>query len=97
EDITVVAKLTNLEILSLKRSEIKELPIELAQLTRLQLLDLSDCSRLTIIPPNLISSLTSLEELDMGNCFIQWEAEGRKNQSNNASLGELRDLDYLTT
>ncbi|KAK7257093.1 hypothetical protein RIF29_30819 [Crotalaria pallida] len=97
DDITIVANLVNLEILSLDRSEIKKLPIELAQLIHLRVLDLSHCKGLTIIPSNLLSRLTCLEELYMGNSFIQWEVEGRKNQSNNASLGELRHLNHLTT
>lgn len=33
----------------------------------------------------------------MGNCFIQWNVEKSKDQSNNASLEELRNLPHLTT
>ncbi|CAI8595334.1 unnamed protein product [Vicia faba] len=32
----------------------------------------------------------------MGNCFIQWDVMGSKDQSNNASLEELRNLSHLT-
>lgn len=95
EDITIVTELTNLEILSLKNSEIKKLPQKTTQLTNLRLLDLTSCSGLTVIPANVLSSLTCLEELYMGDCFIQWEVEGRQSRRNNACLGELRHLPKL--
>ena len=96
EDISIVAEMKSLEILRLERSDIKELPTEIGQLTNLRMLNLTNCSTLRFIPANLISSLTSLEELYMGNCFIQWNVKGRKGQSNNASLDELRYLSRLT-
>ncbi|KAK2368451.1 putative disease resistance protein [Trifolium repens] len=97
EDISIVSELTSLEILSLERSDIKELPKEIGQLTNLRMLNLTNCCGLRFIPANLISSLTCLEELYMGNCFIQWDVNGSKDQSNNASLEELRNLPHLTT
>ncbi|CAB4272052.1 unnamed protein product [Prunus armeniaca] len=57
----------NLKILSLLYSKVKELPKEIGQLTRLQLLDLTHCSELVRIPPGVISSLTSLEDLRIGS------------------------------
>lgn len=33
----------------------------------------------------------------MGNCNIQWEVEEGKGETNNASLGGLRNLNQLTT
>ncbi|KAL5743214.1 hypothetical protein ACOSP7_029946 [Xanthoceras sorbifolium] len=50
------------------------------------------CTKLKIITPNVISSLTQLEELYMRNCFIEWDVEGQ----NNASLAELKHLPRLT-
>ncbi|CAL0303669.1 unnamed protein product [Lupinus luteus] len=94
DDITIVSKLTSLEILSLEDTEIEELPEEIGQLTHLRRLNLNNCTRLRIIPKNIISSLKHLEELHMGNCDIQWEVEGSE-QCNNASLGELRQLNHL--
>jgi hypothetical protein len=32
----------------------------------------------------------------MGNCFINWDVKGSKDQSNNASLDELENLSHLT-
>ena len=97
DDITMVAELTSLEILSLERSKLQELPKEIGQLTRLRMLNLTNCYQLKSVPRYLIYSLVYLEELYMGNCNIQWEAEGVESQSNNPSLGELRKLDRLTT
>ncbi|KAL9322131.1 hypothetical protein ACSQ67_010184 [Phaseolus vulgaris] len=97
DDITIVAELTNLEIVSLERSKIQELPKDIGQLAYLRMLNLTNCCQLKTIPKNLISSLTCLEELYMGNCNIQWEGEGGESQTNHASLGELRNLNQLTT
>ncbi|KAE8010112.1 hypothetical protein FH972_006505 [Carpinus fangiana] len=93
EDISVIGKLTNLAILSLHASEISQLPREMGFLTCLRLLNLSDCSKFEVIPPNVLSSLVALEELYMGNSFVQWEVEGL----NNASLAELKHLSHLST
>ena len=97
EDISIVLELKSLEILSLERSDIIQLPEEIGQLANLRMLNLTNCSRLRFIPENLISSLTCLEELYMGNCFIQWDVKRSKNQSNNASLEELSNLSHLKT
>ncbi|GAY62525.1 hypothetical protein CUMW_218490, partial [Citrus unshiu] len=93
-DITIIGQLRKLEILSFRDSDVKELPLVIGQLTRLQLLDLSNCSSLVVIAPNVISKLSRLEELYIGNSFSQWEkVEG----GSNASLVELKGLSKLTT
>ncbi|KAG8479961.1 hypothetical protein CXB51_024976 [Gossypium anomalum] len=101
EDITIIAiigELKNLEILDLAWSSIKELPKEIAQLTRLRLLDLSWCRELEIIPPNVLSSLSKLEELYMERSLVKWENEGAAgNERRNACLDELNNLFRLTT
>ncbi|KAL1080481.1 hypothetical protein V6Z11_D10G299300 [Gossypium hirsutum] len=98
EDITIIGELKNLEILDLALSRIKELPKKIAQLTRLRLLDLSWCGALKIIPPNVLSSLSKLEELYMEGSFVEWENEGVvDNERRNASLDELNNLSRLTT
>ncbi|XP_068336000.1 probable disease resistance protein At4g27220 [Pyrus communis] len=96
-DITLVGQLTNLKILSLLKSKIKELPKEIGQLTRLQLLELTGCSELVLIPPDVISSLTRLEDLRMGiKSFTQWEGEGLVDGRSNASVSELEHLSHLS-
>ncbi|KAG4181673.1 hypothetical protein ERO13_A10G241766v2, partial [Gossypium hirsutum] len=98
EDITIIGELKNLEILDLACSSIKELPKEIAQLTRLRLLDLSWCFGLKIIPPNVLSSLSKLEELYMEGSFAEWENDGVVgNKRRNARLDELNNLPHLTT
>ncbi|KAJ6854907.1 hypothetical protein NC651_039770 [Populus alba x Populus x berolinensis] len=92
DDISAIGDLKRLEILSFFQSNIKQLPREIAQLTKLRLLDLSDCFELEVIPPDVFSKLSMLEELYMGNSFHQWDAEGK----NNASLAELENLSHLT-
>ncbi|KAJ0043519.1 hypothetical protein Pint_19513 [Pistacia integerrima] len=95
-----VIDLTGIQLFSLpssQGSDIEQLPGEIRQLTRLKLLDLSNCLNLRYIAPNVISCLSQLEELYMGNSFVQWEVEGVDNQGRrNASLGELKRLSNLT-
>ncbi|CAK7340800.1 unnamed protein product [Dovyalis caffra] len=91
-EVAIIGELKKLEILSFVKSNIKHLPKEIGQLTKLKLLDLSDCSELEVISPNVISSLSLLEELFVGNSFHHWDIEGQ----NNASLIELEHLSHLT-
>ncbi|XP_034707960.1 probable disease resistance protein At4g27220 isoform X3 [Vitis riparia] len=92
-DIVMIAKLKKLEILSLMDSDMEQLPREIAQLTHLRLLDLSGSSKLKVIPSDVISSLSQLENLCMANSFTQWEGEGKSN----ACLAELKHLSHLTS
>ncbi|CAN6721734.1 unnamed protein product [Malus baccata var. baccata] len=94
-DITLVGQLSQLQILSFICSKFKELPEEIGKLTRLRLLDLSGCSELKVISPNVISRLTSLEELRMKRSFNGWVPEGVNGERGNASLSELKDLPRL--
>ncbi|GKV44817.1 hypothetical protein SLEP1_g51967 [Rubroshorea leprosula] len=94
-DIRIIGELKNLEILSLLKSDFEELPREIGQLTRLKLLDLSNCTKLKIIPPCVLANMSILEELYLGNSFHGWEVEENENQRN-ASLAELKNLKKLT-
>ncbi|KAG2702072.1 hypothetical protein I3760_06G074300 [Carya illinoinensis] len=96
-DISGIGKLKNLVILSLLHSDISKLSREIGSLVHLRLLDLSNCSKLEMIPPNVISSLIKLEELYMENNFVQWEDEGPNDERKNASLVELNHLSNLTS
>ncbi|XP_022718920.1 disease resistance protein At4g27190-like [Durio zibethinus] len=97
EDIAIIGELKNLEILDLRRSTFAMLPEKIGQLTKLKLLDLSDCEDLKIISPNVLAGLSRLEELYLYNSFDRWEVEGHDNSRSNASLVELQHLSHLTT
>ncbi|GLT30243.1 hypothetical protein SLA2020_050560 [Shorea laevis] len=88
----VMGNLENLEVLSLAGCYIEELPTEMKKLIKLKLLDVSDCTKLKVIPRQVLSRLSKLVELKMGNSFDQWDdMEGR-----NARLAELTELRMLT-
>ncbi|KAK6288728.1 hypothetical protein POUND7_000269 [Theobroma cacao] len=89
-DMINLGKLKNLEIFSLFGCSGVMLPQEIGQLTKLRLLDLSDCHKL-IIPAGVLSSLSKLEELYIGTSFVEWDL------GSNARLAELKDLSGLTT
>ncbi|KAJ7942950.1 Disease resistance protein [Quillaja saponaria] len=97
EDITVVGELKNLKALSLLSSDIKQLPHAIGQLTQLQLLDLQNCSKLEIIPPDIILNFKMLEVLDMENSFLGWEGEEANSKGINVSLMEPKNLHELNT
>ncbi|KAJ4713096.1 Disease resistance protein [Melia azedarach] len=92
--MTVIGALEKLEILFIQHCDVKELPVEVRQLTRLRSLELRDCFELEVIPPNVISHLSNLEELRTGS-FAEWEVEGNI-ERRNASLYELKHLPKLT-
>ncbi|XP_070682253.1 probable disease resistance protein At4g27220 [Malus domestica] len=94
-DITLVGQLSQLKILSFIHSTFEKLPEEIGKLTRLRLLDLTGCWVLEVISPNVISRLTSLEDLRMNDSFTGWEPEGVSGERSNASLSELKDLPHL--
>uniref|UniRef100_A0A2C9WIT6 AAA+ ATPase domain-containing protein n=1 Tax=Manihot esculenta TaxID=3983 RepID=A0A2C9WIT6_MANES len=92
EDLAIIGDLKQLRVLSFANSYVVELPRQIEQLARLKVLDVSNCSKLKMIPANALSKLSELEELYMSNSFVEWEADG-----NNASLAELEKLSQLTT
>ncbi|GKV26371.1 hypothetical protein SLEP1_g35691 [Rubroshorea leprosula] len=94
EDMAIIGKLTSLEVLNLAQSDIVEVPTEIGQLTQLKLLDLSDCTKLKMIQPHVLASLSKLEELYLRNSFDQWDA-GEGGNQRNASLAELKYLHNL--
>ncbi|CAL5321585.1 unnamed protein product [Camellia sinensis] len=93
-DVAILKDLNNnLEILSLRGSNIEVLPSEIGQLTRLRLLDLGNCKKLTEIPQGVISNLSRLEEL-----YILDEHEfGYRAERSKVNLDELGKLTQLTT
>ncbi|KAL3009270.1 hypothetical protein AAZX31_07G074700 [Glycine max] len=97
ENLSIIGELEELRVLSLSGSDIECLPIELRKLAKLQIFDISNCFELKKIPADVLSSLTSLEELYVGKSPIQWkDEEGQGNQNGDVSLSELRQLNQLT-
>ncbi|KAI8010767.1 Disease resistance protein [Camellia lanceoleosa] len=91
-DVAILKDLNNnLEILSLRGSNIKVLPSEIGQLTRLRLLDLGNCYQLREIPQGVISNLSRLEELYIFDEF------GDRADRSKVNLDELGKLTQLTT
>ncbi|GMN22363.1 hypothetical protein TIFTF001_045643 [Ficus carica] len=89
-DIAIIGELTNLLILDLSASkDLVALPKEIGNLSRLQVLNLSDCCGLKVIEPNVISRLVQLEELYMERFW--WETEGLIN----ASLLSIENCDPI--
>ncbi|KAL7000129.1 hypothetical protein U1Q18_001280 [Sarracenia purpurea var. burkii] len=86
--------LENLEILSLHG--ITELAPQISYLTKLRLLDLSNCHQLRVIPPNVISNLRNLEELCISDEFDGWDVEATNQERRNAKVDELNSLTHLT-
>ncbi|KAL7249740.1 hypothetical protein ACSBR1_011844 [Camellia fascicularis] len=84
-----LANLVNLRIL--RGSNIKVLPSEIGQLTRLRLLDLGNCKKLREIPQGVISNLSRLEELYILDEF------GYREERSKVNLDELGKLTQLTT
>ncbi|KAL6174561.1 hypothetical protein ACLB2K_051207 [Fragaria x ananassa] len=103
-NLAQVGELRNLEVLSMVYSKVRQLPQEFGQLTRLRLVDLSDCFDLKVIPAGVISNWTKLEDLRLRNSFDKWEgtAKGSDSESEEsaltsiASLSELMNLPNLT-
>ncbi|XP_010258689.1 PREDICTED: disease resistance protein At4g27190-like [Nelumbo nucifera] len=88
QDISVLGNLKELMILSLLGCQsIERLPTNMAQLANLRLLDLSYNPKL-IIPPDVISAWSQLEELYMFLSFRDWKAQGVMDHGSKASLEE---------
>ncbi|XP_028057315.1 uncharacterized protein LOC114261269 isoform X2 [Camellia sinensis] len=95
DNVSILGELKSLEILSFSNSSIRELPSEIGQLTCLRLLDLDSCHELEVIQPGIISSLSQLEELYMGDTSVCWEIEEEGRKRSNASFVELESLSNL--
>ncbi|XP_052724933.1 uncharacterized protein LOC108346442 isoform X2 [Vigna angularis] len=94
-NLSILRKFKKLRILSFSGSQLKKLPFELRFLDKLRLLDISDCFELKIIPSNLLSSLTCLEELYISKSLIKMLVETDTNKGQNSFLSELTNLHQL--
>uniref|UniRef100_A0A3Q7XTP0 Disease resistance protein At4g27190-like n=1 Tax=Cicer arietinum TaxID=3827 RepID=A0A3Q7XTP0_CICAR len=87
-DISIIGKeLIHLEVLSFAHSNIKELPIEIGNLSILKLLDLICCNDLNVISDNVFIRLTKLEELYLRMSNFPWK-------NNDAAIKELKKISH---
>ncbi|XP_027906929.1 uncharacterized protein LOC114166401 isoform X2 [Vigna unguiculata] len=94
-NLSVLRKFKKLRILSFSGSQLKNLPNELRYLDKLRMLDISDCFKLKIIPFDLFSNLTCLEELYIRKSLIKMLVEKGENKGHNSFLSELKNLHQL--
>ncbi|KAF3457889.1 hypothetical protein FNV43_RR02549 [Rhamnella rubrinervis] len=96
-DIDSIGELKKLKVLDLGGSTLVQLGEQIGNLSCLQVFNLGRCKKLEVIPPNIISRLVNLEELNMEGSFRNWKVEGVVNgNENNASLSEIKNLSKLT-
>ncbi|KAF3457900.1 hypothetical protein FNV43_RR02560 [Rhamnella rubrinervis] len=96
-DIDLIGDMKKLKVLDLEESTLVRLAEQIGKLSCLQVLNLRRCKKLKVIPPNVISRLVNLEELNMERSFKNWKVEGVVNgNENNASLSEIKNLSKLT-
>ena len=95
DDLSSLGKLKRLETLTFNGCTMVALPSELGEMASLKMLDLTDCYRLTRIPPNVIGSLSQLEELIVKRTFRHWDVEGTTSEISSANLSELNSLPRL--
>ncbi|KAL5825716.1 hypothetical protein ACOSQ3_021779 [Xanthoceras sorbifolium] len=96
-DIAAIRHMKNLIILVLsfyRSSSFEQLPQEIGQLARLRILDLRN--RSIMIPSNIISRLTQLEELYLDYWYDQRKVETLDFERYVVSFEELKDLSHLT-
>ncbi|CAJ2673364.1 unnamed protein product [Trifolium pratense] len=96
ENMDAIEGLKNLQILRIRKSSMIKLPSAIGKLTQLRMLDLSD-SGIEVFPSNILSSLTKLEELYMGNTSINWEDVNSMVNNEKVSIVELQKLPNLTS
>ncbi|KAI3677754.1 hypothetical protein L6452_37022 [Arctium lappa] len=90
-DISMIGSLVKLETLSFVHSDVKELPIEIGNLSQLKVLDLTGCGDLVDIAHGLLQRLIHLEELYMRGTLVSWPDE-----QITTCIKELNSLSLLT-
>ncbi|KAL7169342.1 hypothetical protein ACSBR2_034397 [Camellia fascicularis] len=95
DDVSVIGALENLEMLSFAGSRIKELPKEIiGHFDHLKVLDLLNCT-VERIYPGVLSSLSMLEELYVGNSFRTMDGIQERTEMTNAIIVEVASLSHL--
>ncbi|XP_038902150.1 disease resistance protein At4g27190-like [Benincasa hispida] len=98
-DIDTIGELKKLEILRImKCNMLDHLPTTMSQLTHLKVLEVLNCSKLEVVPANIFSSMTKLEELKLQDSFCRWGEEVwyKDELIKNVKLSELNYLPRLS-
>ncbi|XP_058003840.1 probable disease resistance protein At5g63020 [Hevea brasiliensis] len=91
-----ISKLNSLQYLNLSGTLIRQLPVELKMLVNLKYLNLEDALDLNMIPRGVISSLSSLQVLEMVDVGVFAVQEGEDNiLREDKIIEELQCLEHL--
>ncbi|KAL5972823.1 hypothetical protein ACLOJK_039629 [Asimina triloba] len=96
-ELPTVGQLKKLQFVDLSSSAITKLPEDFGDLTKLKLLNLSNLAFLQRIPNNVISRMSSLEDLRLLKTYVNWAREWGPRNTDEAVLGELGSLQHLAT
>ncbi|XP_058072870.1 disease resistance protein RPS2-like [Magnolia sinica] len=94
-EVPPLGQLKELQFLDLSFTTIRNLPEGLENLVKLKQLNLSFLGRVTVIPSNIISKLSSLEDLRMFGTYVNWAKEWWIDDASEAMLGEVATLRRL--
>ncbi|KAJ8628020.1 hypothetical protein MRB53_021327 [Persea americana] len=97
-EVPFLGQLKKLQFLDISMSSIRSLPIEMQNLVKLKKLIMSNIHGKSVtMPANIISKLSSLEDLRIQKTKIDWAKGSEPTVETNATLGEVWKLKRLTT
>ncbi|XXG69227.1 hypothetical protein AAC387_Pa06g2151 [Persea americana] len=95
-EVPFLGQLKELQFLDIKSSGIRRLPEEMQNLVNLKKLDMSKLPDSLTIPSNVMSRLSSLEDLSMLGTSVNWAKGSEFAVENGITLGEVGKLKRLT-
>ncbi|RWR88327.1 putative disease resistance protein [Cinnamomum micranthum f. kanehirae] len=96
-EVSFLGRLKMLQFLDIKSSGVRRLPEEMQNLVKLKKLNMSELSSDSFtIPSNVMSGLSSLEDLRMQKTKVNWAKGSEFAVENDVTLGELGRLKRLT-
>lgn len=98
-DIDTIGELKKLEILRIIKCDmLHHLPASMSGLTHLKVLEVLNCCKLEVVPANIFSSMTKLEELKLEDSFCRWGEEVwyKDELIKNVTVSELNYLPHLS-
>ncbi|XXG69445.1 hypothetical protein AAC387_Pa06g2312 [Persea americana] len=96
KEVPFLGQLKELQFLDIKSSGIRRLPEEMQNLVKLKKLNMSGLFNLRTIPSNVMSGLSSLEDLRMLGTDVNWAKGSEFAVENDVTLGDLGKLKRLT-